>query len=96
MKLTKQSKIDISLLIGSALALCYILFMQYAYLKKWDHTVLIAIMEFITIPIILIGCVIPIMTVFRFISKKTTNRTIAILTLFLSLLTAILMGYDTY
>jgi len=96
MKTNKPARIELWLFIGSFAVLLYILFMNYAYAEKWDHTVLIAIMEFITIPAILLASVIPIIVVLRFIRKNTQNRTIAILTLFFSLLTALLLGYTSF
>lgn len=96
MKANKPTGIEVLLFIGSFIVLIYILFMNYAYVQNWDHTLLIAIMEFITIPAILLASIIPIIVVLRFIRKKTKNRTIAILTMFFSLLTAFLLGYTTF
>ena len=96
MKLTKQSKIDFSLCIGSVLVLSYVVFMNYAAQRiDWHTSSWLEIMDLITIPVILMACAIPIVVVFRFISKKTTNRTIAILTLFFSLIIALLLGSIT-
>ena len=87
---------DLWLFIGSIVVLLYILFMNYAYINNWDNTVLIAIMEFITIPLILLGCVIPVVVVYRHISKKTQSRTLSMMAILFSLLTAILMSYTTF
>ena len=67
MKNNRQYLIDLWLFIGSIVVLLYILFMNYAYINNWDNTVLIAIMELITIPLILLGCVIPVAVVYRHI-----------------------------
>ncbi|MEZ4792306.1 MAG: hypothetical protein R2783_02160 [Gelidibacter sp.] len=96
MKQSKQYRIDLSLFIGSIFVLLYILFMNYAYINGWDDPVLVGIMEFITIPFILLGCLIPVVVVFRYISKKTQSRTLSMLTVFFSLLTAFLIGYTTF
>ena len=96
MKNNKQYLIDLWLFIGSIVVLLYILFMNYAYINNWDNTVLIAIMEFITIPLILLGGIIPVVVVYRHISKKTQSRTLSMMAILFSLLTAILMSYTTF
>ena len=96
MENNKQYFIDLWLFIGSIVALLYILFMNYAYVNKWDNTVLIAIMELITIPLILLACVIPVIVVYRYITKKTASRTLSTMAVLFSLLTAFLISYMTF
>ena len=93
---TKASKTETMLLIGSVIVLIYFLFMQFAYANQWDNTVLVAIMEFITIPIILLGCIIPLIVVYRFISEKTSNKVFSGLTLLFSLIIAIMLAYTSF
>ncbi|MEO6347217.1 MAG: hypothetical protein ABIO60_04825 [Aquaticitalea sp.] len=95
-KLNKQYRIDLWLFIGSVLVLLYLLFMNYANLNKWENTVLIGILKLFTIPFILVACAIPMVVVFRFISKKTKSRTLSMLAVLISLVTAILIGYTSF
>lgn len=80
---------DFWLFVASLVAFIYILFMNVAYAYQWDQVVLRAVMELITIPILLIAMSIPLVIIFRFITKKTKNRILAIITIFISLLTAL-------
>ena len=96
MKNNRQYLIDLWLFIGSIVVLLYILFMNYAYINNWDNTVLIAIMELITIPLILLGCIIPVAVVYRHILKKTQSRTLSMMAILFSLMTALLISYTTF
>ena len=69
--------------------------MNYAYINQLDNVSMIAIMELVTIPIIIIGSIVPIIVVYRFISKKTQSRTLSMLAVLFSLVTAILIGYTS-
>ena len=54
-----------------------------------------SLMEWITIPIFIMGAFIPLIVIFRFITKRTESRSLAILSLLFGLLTAVLIGYTT-
>lgn len=89
----KEYRKDLWLFIVSVIVLLYILFMNFAYINDINSVVMQGIMELITIPIIIIGSIVPIVVVYRFISKKTQSRTLSMLAVLFSLVTAILMGY---
>lgn len=91
----RQYKIDLWLFIGSITVLLYVLIMNLMFVKNWSNDSFRALMEWITIPIFIMGAVIPLMVIFRFISKKTESRSLAILSLLFGLLTAVLIGYTT-
>lgn len=95
MKLNKQYRIDLWLFIGSIMVLLYLLLMTIMFDKDYSNTDLRAIMEMITVPIFGIGAFIPLIVIFRGISKKTESKSLAILTMLFSLLTAFLIGYTT-
>ena len=95
MKQNRQYKIDLWLFIGSITVLIYILIMNLMFVKNWSNDAFRSLMEWITIPIFIIGAFIPLVVIFRFISKKTESKPLAILSLLFSLLTAFLMGYTT-
>ncbi len=63
--------------------------------KNVSNDSLRSLMEWITIPVFIIGAMIPLIVIFRMVSNKTESRPIAILSLFFSLLTAVLIGYTT-
>ncbi len=67
--------------------------MNYAYINDLKDDGLQGIMESITIPMILIGSVVPLIVVYRFILKKTESRTLSMLAVLFSLVTGLLMGY---
>lgn len=91
----KEYQKDLWLFITSTIVLLYLLFMNYAYINQLDNAAMIAIMELVTIPIIIIGSIVPIIVVYRFISKKTQSRTLSMLAVLFSLVTAILIGYTS-
>lgn len=91
----KQYKIDLWLFIGSITVLLYILIMNLMFVKNWSNDSFRSLMEWITIPIFIMGAFIPLIVIFRFISKKTESRSLAILSLLFALLTAVLIGYTT-
>jgi len=93
---TKEYRKDLWLFIASVIVLLYILFMNYAYINQFNNVVLQGIMEFITIPIIVIGSVVPVVVAYRFISKKTESRTLSMLAVLFSLMTALLIGYTSF
>ncbi|MBJ7879907.1 hypothetical protein [Gelidibacter salicanalis] len=95
MKLNRQYSIDLWLFIGSIMVLLYLLLMTIMFDKDYSNTGLRAIMEMITVPIFSIGTFIPVIVIFRGISKKTESKSLAILTMLFSLLTAFLIGYTT-
>lgn len=70
--------------------------MNYAYINNLENVVMYAVMELITIPMIIIGSIVPVVVVYRFISKKTQSRTLSMLAVLFSLVTAILMGYTSF
>lgn len=91
----KEYQKDLWLFITSTIVLLYLLFMNYAYINQLYNAAMIAIMELVTIPIIIIGSIVPIIVVYRFISKKTQSRTLSMLAVLFSLVTAILIGYTS-
>ncbi|MGJ8592309.1 MAG: hypothetical protein ACSHXF_07160 [Aquaticitalea sp.] len=96
MRNKKQYRIDLWLFLASTIVLIYILFMNYVFINKWENESLKAIMELISIPMILIGSIVPLIVVYRFISKKTESRTLSMLAVLLSLVTALLISYLTF
>ncbi|MBA6153653.1 hypothetical protein [Gelidibacter maritimus] len=94
MKQNKQYRIDLWLFIGSISVLLYLLFMNLMFEDSGSNTFK-AIMEWITIPIFIMGAFIPLVVIFRFIVKKTVSTSLAILTLLFSLLAAVMIGYTT-
>ncbi|WP_027126896.1 hypothetical protein [Gelidibacter mesophilus] len=95
MKKNKHYRIDLWLFIGSITVMLYILLMNLMFVKNWSNDSFKALMEWITIPIFFIGTFIPLIVIFRFLTKKTDSNPLAILTLLFSLLTAFLIGYTT-
>lgn len=91
----RQYKIDLWLFIGSITVVLYILIVNLMLLKNLSNDALRSLMEWITIPVFIIGAFIPLIVIFRLISNKTESRAIAVLSLFFSLLTAVLIGYTT-
>ena len=89
----KRYDMDFWLFLASLVTFVYILFMNVAYAYQWDQAVLRGVMELITVPILLIAMAIPLVVIFRFISKKAKSRKLAIITIFISLLTAIFIGF---
>jgi uncharacterized membrane protein YesL len=92
----KEYRKDLWLFIVSVIVLVYILFMNYAYFNQLEDSIMTGIMEFLTIPIIIIGSLVPVVVVYRYISKKTQSRTLSMLAVLFSLVTAILMGYTSF
>ncbi len=92
----KEYRKDLWLFMVSVIVLLYILFMNYAYINQLRNAVMIGLMELITIPMIIIGSIVPVVVVYRYISKKTQSRILSMLAVLLSLVTAILMGYTTF
>lgn len=95
MKQNRQYRIDLWLFIGSITVLLYILIMNLMYVKNWSNDAFHSLMEWITIPVFIMGAFIPLFVIFRFISKRTESRSLAILSLLFGLLTAVLIGYTT-
>lgn len=95
MKRNKQYNIDLWLFIGSITVVLYILIVNLMLVKNVSNDSLRSLMEWITIPVFIIGAMIPLIVIFRMVSNKTESRPIAILSLFFSLLTAVLIGYTT-
>ncbi|TDU39923.1 hypothetical protein BXY82_1961 [Gelidibacter sediminis] len=95
MKTDKQYRIDLWIFIGSVIVLLYLIIMNIMFDNEYNSTVLRAIMELITIPIFTIGAFIPLIVIFRGITKRTESRSLAILTMLFSLLTGIIIGYST-
>lgn len=92
----KQYKIDLWLFIGSITVMLYILVVNLLLLQNSESiTVLRDLLEWITVPIFIMGTCIPIVVVFRSIVKKTESKSLAILAILFSLLTAILIRYST-
>lgn len=94
MKKNKQYRIDLWLFIGSIAVLLYLLFMNLMF-EESGQNAFTAVMEWITIPIFVMGAFIPLIVIFRFIMKKTESRSLAVLALLFSLLTAVMIGYTT-
>lgn len=63
--------------------------------KNWSNESFQYLMEWITIPVFITGAFIPLVVIFRFITKRTESRSLAILSLLFGLLTAVLIGYTT-
>ncbi len=85
---------DIWLFVVSLITFAYILLMNVAYAYKWDQQVVLrGFMELMTIPVFLVAMAIPIVIIFRYITKKTKNIKLAIFTILVSLLTAIFIGF---
>ncbi|MEO8773741.1 MAG: hypothetical protein ABI263_05390 [Gelidibacter sp.] len=95
MKQNKQYKIDLYLFLGSITVVLYILIVNLMLVKSLSNDSLRSLMEWITIPVFIMGAFIPLVVIFRLISNKTESRPIAILSLFFSLMTAVLIGYTT-
>lgn len=95
MRNKKQYRIDLWLFLGSVAVLLYFLFMIYSHTIEWDNKKLKHLLEFMMVPIILLGCLIPVVVVYRFISKKTESRTFSMMAVLLSLVTAVLINYMT-
>ncbi|WP_299390741.1 hypothetical protein [uncultured Gelidibacter sp.] len=93
MKLNRQYRIDLWLFIGSVIVLLYLLLMNVMFDGENSNTALKSLMEVITVPVFSVGAVIPIIVIFRGISKKTEQKSLAILTMLFSLLTAFMIGY---
>lgn len=93
MKLNRQYRIDLWLFIGSVIVLLYLLLMNVMFDRENSNTALKSLMELIMVPIFSIGAVIPILVIYRGISKKTEQKSLAILTMLFSLLTAFMIGY---
>ena len=73
----------------------YIIIVNLMLVKNLDNESLRSLMEWITIPVFIAGALIPVIVIFRLIANKTDSRAIATLSLFFSLLTAVLIGYTT-
>ena len=95
MRNKKQYRIDLTLFIASITVLLFLLFANYVRVNNWDKKGLSDFTEFLTIPMILIASIIPLAVVFRFISKKTESRTLSMMAVLFSLMTAILISYTT-
>ena len=91
----RKYKIDLWSLIGSITVLLYIIIVNLTLVTILDNESLRSLMEWITIPVFIAGALIPIIVIFRLIANKTDSRAIATLSLFFSLLTAVLIGYTT-
>lgn len=87
--------IDLWLFIASIIVLLYILIMNLMFVKNWSNEAFRSFMEWFTVPIVIIGSFIPLIVIFRYISKQTNSKALAALTMLFSLLTAIFMGYTT-
>ena len=94
MKQNKQYRIDLWLFIGSIAVLLFLLLMNLMFDESGKNSFK-AVMEWITIPIFIMGAFIPLIVIFRFIMKRTASRSLAMLTLLFSLLTAVMIGYTT-
>ncbi|MBO3098039.1 hypothetical protein [Gelidibacter pelagius] len=94
MKQNKQYRIDLWLFIGSITVLLYLLFMNLMF-EESGKNAFKAVMEWVTIPIFIMGAFIPLIVIFRFIVKKSVSTSLAILTLLFSLLAAVMIGYTT-
>ncbi|RXJ45891.1 hypothetical protein [Gelidibacter gilvus] len=94
MKQNKQYRIDLWLFIGSIAVLLFLLFMNLMFDESGKNSFK-AVMEWITIPIFIMGAFIPLIVIFRFIMKRNASRSLAMLTLLFSLLTAVMIGYTT-
>ena len=92
---SRQYKIDLWLFIGSITVVLYIIIVNLMLVKNLDNESLRSLMEWITIPVFIAGALIPVIVIFRLIANKTDSRAIATLSLFFSLLTAVLIGYTT-
>lgn len=91
----KQYRIDLWLFIGSVLVMLFILMMNLMFSESHDNKTFRNLMEWVTLPVFAIGICIPVVMVFRSIVKKTESKSLALLTILFSLLTAILIGYTT-
>ena len=91
----KEYRKDLWLFIASVIVLLYILLMNYAYANRLENVFMNGVMEFITIPIIIVGSVVPLIVVYRFITKKTQSRTLSMMAVLLSLVTAFILGYTS-
>ena len=96
MKQDKQYSIDLWLFISSTIVFLYLLFMDYAVVNNWDNTAWGVITELTTIPMLFLGCVIPIVVIYRLITNKAQNRSLAILSMFFSLMTVAVIAYLTF
>ena len=94
MNQNKQYRIDLGLFIGSIAVLLFLLFMNLMF-EESGKDAFKSVLEWITIPIFIIGAFIPLIAVFRFIAKKYTSKSLIMLTLLFSLLTAVMIGYTT-
>jgi heme/copper-type cytochrome/quinol oxidase subunit 3 len=92
----KEYRKDLWLFIASVVVLLYILFMNYAYVNQLENVFMRGIMELVTIPMIILGSVVPVIVVYRHITKKTQSRTLSMLAVLFSLVTAILIGYTSF
>ncbi len=91
----RQYKIDLWLFIASITVLLYYLIMNLMLVKNCSNESFRSLMDWITIPISILGAIIPLIVIFRFISKKTESSSLAILSLLFALSTAVLIGYTT-
>ncbi|HUH26749.1 hypothetical protein [Gelidibacter sp.] len=94
MKQNKQYRIDLWLFMGSIAVLLFLLFMNLMFDDSGKEAFK-SVMEWITIPIFIMGAFIPLIAIFRFIMKKYASRSLVMLTLLFSLLTAVMIGYTT-
>ncbi|TXE10882.1 hypothetical protein ES711_02980 [Gelidibacter salicanalis] len=95
MKADRQYRIDLWIFIGSVIVLLYLLLINVMFDNAYSNTNFKDTMEMITIFIFSVGAFIPLIVIFRGISKKTESKSLAILTMLFSLLTAFLIGYTT-
>ena len=96
MKQNRQYNIDLWLFIGTITVLLYILIVNVMFVKNWSNDSFSSLMEWLTIPIFLLGAIIPFIVIFRLISKRTESRGLAILSLLFALLTTVLTGYSKF
>ncbi len=91
MKENKQYKIDLWLFIGSITVLLYILIMNLMFVKNWSNNSFQSLMEWINVPVFIMGALVPLIVIFRLISQRTESRGLAILSLLFALLTTVLI-----
>ncbi|MCK7590523.1 hypothetical protein M0G43_08065 [Subsaxibacter sp. CAU 1640] len=96
MEQNKEYRKDLWLFLGSVIVLLFILFTNYVHVNNWDNEVLLKMIDILTFPMIIIGSIVPLIVVYRFMIKKTQSRTLSMLTLFFSLFTAVIMGYTSF
>ena len=85
-----------NLFFGSIIVLMYVCFMHVAYYYELKTQLLRVVLEMVTIPVFIASAIIPIWVIYLLVTKQTSPKNLAYLTLLISFISIAIIGYSMF